>query len=128
MDAESFLAVASGLSTTVPVFGLGIKPLGPKILASLTSFDIWEGEANSKSKSIMPDSMLATILSSAMAIFRTLPVEKGSSTVAETPDLAKFIWSSTVGSNLVRLTSFSNLSASAMGYVLVMSILALAVL
>lgn len=46
------LASDSGSLTIVPVLGLGIRPLGPRTLASLTSLAIWVGVAKRTSKSI----------------------------------------------------------------------------
>ena len=55
--AASFLAVSAGLSTMVPVLGLGMRPFGPRVLASLTSLGMSAGVARRTSKSALPDSI-----------------------------------------------------------------------
>lgn len=52
LPADNSLALDSGSAVTVPFFGLGIKPLGPRILAKRASFGMSEGLAKRISKFI----------------------------------------------------------------------------
>src|SRR3990167_4394348 len=54
LPAENSLIASMDLSDTVPFLGLGIKPLGPKILATLASALIKDGSATAKSKFALP--------------------------------------------------------------------------
>src|SRR3989344_1387832 len=56
LPASSSFLFLSGSVVTVPVLGLGIKPLGPKILANLAILGIMAGELMRISKSILPAS------------------------------------------------------------------------
>ena len=70
---------------TVPFLGLGIRPLGPKILANLTNFPICAGVAIKISKSNLPDSMSAMTSSLASTALLALPNGWGRSTSLEKP-------------------------------------------
>src|SRR3989344_8879492 len=103
--AASFLAVSAGLSTMVPVLGLGMRPFGPRILASLTSLGMSAGVARRTSKSALPDSIWDSSESVKTTILLEMPVEWGRVTeIRLDGDSLRLMWSSTEGSNLVRET------------------------
>ena len=70
----SFFFTSSGLAETVPDFGLGIRPFGPRILANLASLGIMAGVATRTSKSRIPSLILPKVLSEAISTFASLPV------------------------------------------------------
>ena len=69
---ENFLMAWSGLSVRVPFLGLGIRPLGPKMLARGRSLGMKAGVAIRRSKLILPVLMSFRILSLAMTTFLDL--------------------------------------------------------
>eukprot|EP00205_Picochlorum_sp_RCC944_P000681 CAMPEP_0182607440 /NCGR_PEP_ID=MMETSP1330-20130603/2135_1 /TAXON_ID=464278 /ORGANISM="Picochlorum sp., Strain RCC944" /LENGTH=162 /DNA_ID=CAMNT_0024826049 /DNA_START=56 /DNA_END=544 /DNA_ORIENTATION=+ len=98
--ALSAFTASSTLGETVPAFGLGISPFGPKTLPSFATFGIMSGVATSLSKSIIPPAIssiksspptksapasfaAASLLASQRtATFTSLPVPFGKATVA----------------------------------------------
>ena len=71
---DNLSIVFSGSCVTVPALGFGIRPFGPKTLATLASFGIISGFATKTSKSILPFSISSRSLSSAIFILRVLPL------------------------------------------------------
>lgn len=57
LRAAMDLARPWGSLTMVPFLGLGMRPLGPKTLASLTNLAIWAGVARRTSKLVRPFSI-----------------------------------------------------------------------
>jgi len=82
--------------------GLGISPLGPRILATLASLGIIAGSAIRMSKSIFPSEISVISFSSAISIFCFLPVPWGRETDVESFSLAT-IWTSTDSSKELSL-------------------------
>ena len=130
---------------TVPLFGFGIRPRGPKTLAILPTKPIISGVVIQTSKSNHPPWIFAIISSaptisapalvassalSPLAITKTLtflPVPAGRTTVPLTcwsallPSTPSLTWSSTVSSNLALAFLITTSNASAASYVLLAS-------
>mmetsp|Transcript_186 Transcript_186/g.458 ORF Transcript_186/g.458 Transcript_186/m.458 type:complete len:252 (-) Transcript_186:206-961(-) len=136
VPALSALTASSTLGDTVPAFGLGMRPLGPKTLPSLATFGIMSGVATSLSKSSMPPA-ISSMRSSpptysapaalaaaswpppqSTAILTSFPVPLGRATVALScwslylGLMFRRMWASTASLNLVVAFSFTSLSAS----------------
>ncbi|OIN89328.1 hypothetical protein AUJ59_01815 [Candidatus Beckwithbacteria bacterium CG1_02_47_37] len=109
------MAAVSGSAAMVLFLGLGIRPLGPKILAYLASLGIIIGAAIKMSKSILLSLSLTKVFSEAISTLTVLPVPWGSWSSPPTLSTSRFRWSSTDGSNLTREIAFNNLTASSIG-------------
>ena len=107
-----FLATSSGFGAIVPFLGFGIKPLGPKTLATLANFAIIVGSATKTSKLIMPFSTSAIKASEAIATRVVLPVPWGRVICPEIPVETIFRCNSTVSSKDFRCNFSKSSNAS----------------
>src|SRR5258708_3606158 len=78
-----FFAASSGVFVIVPFLGFGIKPLGPRVLATFASLGIIAGVAKRISKFTFPVSTSEISSSVAIATLKALPVPWGRVVLAE---------------------------------------------